>query len=155
MQNDNTVTLGKRKLQVITSGPVRHDVWLMSQVKAAGIEHVDMKPGEAAEDLVDAMLDRVMRSGHALDLLGSMLAPADMNLAEWRETTAREMAEFIGGLTEKEDKAVVRGLLARCLAGFFASGLASVRISSTSSGEPDLSAGGGHAAPTPAASTGA
>jgi hypothetical protein len=136
MQTENTVTIGKRTLQIVTAGPIRHDVWLMQQVRAAGIERVEMGKDESAEDLVDAMLDRVMQSGKALHLLGSMLAPADMKLEDWREETAQQMADFIGGLTDKEDKRVVRGLLAQCLAGFFANGLVSVRTSRTSSDEP-------------------
>lgn len=140
MQND-VVELGGRKLQVISAGPVVHDVWLMQQVRAAGIDHVDMTKGQSADDLVDAMLNRVLASGSALRLLGSLLAPADLDLVDWTPTVAADMEKFLGRLMAAEDKAAIRGLLAQALAGFFASGIASLRTSRTSSAGSPLADG--------------
>ena len=99
---------------------------------------------------MEELLDRVILGGYALRLLGGLLLPEGMNPREWTPEVAAGITAHLELLTDREEKNQIRPLVASMLAGFFTSGLASLRTSSASSsatkGEADepgsASAGG-------------
>ena len=106
----------------------------MRQIDAANVGSLDgPTAGESADAYVDAMVRRVIASGHALVLLGGLLAPAELELKHWTPAVAAEMTAFLGGLMSDDDKLAVRGLIAQTLLGFFLSAIGSAGISPTSS----------------------
>jgi len=125
----NVVELGGRKFQVIANGPVKHDYWMAERVRAAGIDRVNMEPGQTAAAFVDSLLDRLLASGDSLVILGGMIAPAELDLRKWTPGTAAECTAFVEELMDPADKVLVRGLVAQVLVGFFQSGLASLTTS--------------------------
>jgi hypothetical protein len=134
------IELGGRKLQVIASANIEHDCWMAAKIREAGLDRVAVDEHQPVADVVELILDRVQGSGLATVLIGSLLAPADLDLKKWRPAVALEMIEFVRELTATEDKVVFRGLLAQAIAGFFRSALASLATSPTSS--PRHHAGG-------------
>jgi hypothetical protein len=138
---DNIIKLGDRKFQVIMNGTVLHDFWMHKKIKAAGLEQIVLAEGETTEVYVDRMLDHVIGNGHALVLLGGLLAPAELTLTEWTPAVAAECTKFLAQLMEPADKIIVRGLIAQALIGFFRSGLASFMTSRMSSSTSGTSAG--------------
>lgn len=145
------VKLGGREFQVIANGPVKFDLYMLALVKKAGIDSINISAGQTTEEFVDALLDQLMRSGMSMEILGAMMAPADLDLRKWTPAVAAESTAFIEELMEPSDKAIVKGMVAQVLIGFFQSGLASLTTSPTVSPkkarasvkiEPETSAGG-------------
>ena len=125
--------LNGRKFAVIECGTVKHDYWLMKQIREAGIESVDFPADRDMVHMVDALIDRVLASGAAMVLLGGLIMPAEMKVTEWTPAIAAEMTAFLESLTATADKELVRGLVAQAMVGFFRSALVSLRTSRTSS----------------------
>lgn len=136
-----TVELAGRKFQIIANGPIKHDLWIAERVHASGMDGVTMGKDETPEQFVDALLAKLLASGAAMEFLGGMLAPADLDLRKWTPAIALDMATFVEELIAPEDKALVRGLLAQVVVGFFQSGLAYLRTSPTASAALEPSTG--------------
>jgi hypothetical protein len=138
---DTNITLAEREFQVIMNGTVLHDFWMHEKVKAAGLEQIVLVEEESAEAYVDRMLDHVILNGHALVLLGGLIAPAELKLTDWTPAVAAECTTFLEKLIEPTDKAILRGLIAQAMIGFFRNGLASLMTSRASSSTSEASAG--------------
>ena len=116
-------------------------------VRDANLDDVVFQPGETPTQFADRMLNHVLDSGHAMILLGGLLAPAELPEDAWSPTIADEMTTFLQKCTAPSDKQTIFGLLAQALIGFFQNGLASLMTSRTSSpatgvlDEPSLRAG--------------
>jgi hypothetical protein len=136
MREEKTVTLGGRRFSLITAGTVTHDYYVGERIREAGIDKVTVQEGFVPDLVVEDILDRTMRAGMAITLVACFLLPDGLTIEEWTPATAADVAVFIGRLIEREDKVVFRGLVAEMIAGFFLSGLSSLRISRTSSAEP-------------------
>lgn len=131
----NVVTLGGRVFWRIEESTVEHDFWMMAQLQEAHLDKLDLDPGVSAEEAVDAMLEQVVRSGKTLLLLAGLLIPAGMAATDWTPQVALDTHEHLRRLTDLRDKEQIKPLVASMLAVFFAAGLASVRISRSSSSE--------------------
>ena len=135
MTNGTVIELGGRRFKRLECSTVKHDFWLMSQVREAGLDQVRIasKKREDVEAAMEALLDRVILGGYALRLLGGLLLPEGMDPREWTPEVAAGITAHLELLTDPDEKSQIRPLVASMLAGFFASGLASLRISGASS----------------------
>lgn len=130
-----TVALGGRKFTRLDSGTVEHDFWMMAQIREAGLHQISFTPGSDVEEVVDELLGRCLSSGKAVLLLSGLLLPEGMTPQEWKPEVALEIAAHIGKITDTEEKAQLRPLVASMLIGFFKTGLASLKISPKSSSQ--------------------
>ena len=120
---------------------IEHDFWLMSHIRAARLDALTKAEDESAEEFVSRILHEVIDSGSAFELLGGMLIPANVPVEQWTPERANETAAFIRKLTDPEDKAKVQAQLISLLIGFFESGLSSLTISLSSSGDMEKQPG--------------
>ncbi len=140
--NEDVIVLGGRKFRPAQETTARHDDWIMLQVIEADLENfAQLEPGgDAAKEI----LVRAIRSGKTYLLLAGMLVEEGR---PWTEESAEANAQFFANLTSVEDKRALReALVSRAILPFFLQGVASSRIS------PSSSAG---AAQAPAAKGGA
>jgi hypothetical protein len=129
--------IGGRTFKLAGEGTARKDIFTMRQIAACGVNMVRQMEGESEESFTYRLYVTALQTGDIFLLLGSLLVPADLDVQKWTEKTARDTAEFLGGLMHAEDKAKLRILLAGSLMPFFASGrrsLTTSRISSTAAG---------------------
>ena len=129
------IELGGRRFQRLEGSTVKHDFWLMAQAREAGLDQVRIasKKRDDVEAAMEELLDRVILGGYALRLLGGLLLPEGMNPREWTPEVAAGITAHLESLTDREEKNQIRPLVASMLAGFFTSGLASLRTSGASS----------------------
>jgi hypothetical protein len=71
-----------------------------------------------------------MATGKALDIICLFLVPQG---AVWSPDECTRTAAFLGTLTSREDKALIKALVIQAFIGFFRSGLASIEASPSSS----------------------
>lgn len=128
-----THMLGGRLFREPAKSTIAHDAWVMDQVRATGLERLQRRPDEAWEDFGIRLTETVLSSGRALDLLAGLLVPAECDDLQWTPAMAREVAAFLGNLSEPADKETVHVLIGRLVAGFFAEGVLSESLSRVSS----------------------
>lgn len=132
-----TITLGGRDFVPVLTSTIEHDYWLMSKIRAAGLDHIDKREEETAEAFVTRLLVEVIDSGVAFDLLGGLLLPIAFVPEAWTPACAIETANFIKRLTAPVDKAIVQSQTISLLIGFFENGLSSLTISPNSFAETE------------------
>lgn len=130
-----TITLGGREFVPVLTSTIEHDYWLMSKIRAAGLDEIAKGEHESAEEFMTRLLHEVINAGVAFELLGGLLLAAHLVPEAWTPELAVENAEFIKRLTAPEDKATVQSQMISLLIGFFENGLSSLTISPSSSGE--------------------
>lgn len=123
------VELGGRRFTRLVDSTVRHDFWLMSQARKAGLNRIEAKPGTTVEDFVDEILGRLMDSDMTFILLGGLLVPEGLDMKSWTPAVAADVTAHLEQLTESVDKETIKPLTASMLIGFFQSGIASLKIS--------------------------
>lgn len=128
------LTLGGREFEPMTVTTIEHDFWLMSRIRTAGLDAMEKGAEESPEEFVARILDQVIDSGSAFEVLGGLLMPAQLPPQQWTPAVAVETAKFIRGLTDPIDKAKVQSQMIAVLIGFFANGLTSLTTSRKSSG---------------------
>jgi hypothetical protein len=130
-------TLGGRRFRALEESTVEHDQWYMRNVRAAGLDVVELREGESPEDFAHRLLGIALDSGRVNLLIAGMIVPTDAPGGRWSPALAAATAEFIGRLSVPEDKRQVYGLLASLLASFFGAGLiSSVASQLSSDGQP-------------------
>ncbi len=128
-----THTLGGRVFREAKRSTIEHDIWTMDQIWASGLDSVRRDPEEAFEEFGLRLLDVALRSGRALDLIGGLVVPEEVDDLDWTPQLAKETARFLGQLSSEEDKQQVHVLLGKLVAGFFPAGVLSAEISPVSS----------------------
>jgi hypothetical protein len=140
-RKSETINLGGREFAPVSTSTIEHDYWLMSKIRAAGLDHVAKREEESSETFVARLLSEVIDSGSAFDLLGGLLLPMPLPKEGWSPACAIETAEFIKRLSLPDDKAIVQSQMISLLIGFFESGLSSLTISLSSSGDMEMQPG--------------
>ncbi len=146
-------TLSGRAFVPVGESTVAHDFRFLELVQKAELNTFSMEEGEAAEDFAKRLMDRLMATGKALDLLACLIVPEPPEGTApgetWTPELAAETAGWIGALQDPKDKALIHALLAETLVDFFESGLVSLtssRRSSPGPGETDARSPDGTAA---------
>jgi hypothetical protein len=128
-----TITIAGREFKGAKNSTMEHDVFVQGMIARAGLDRLEMKPGETSEDFALRIFRKAAVESDVFLLLGSLLFPADLEPANWNPHVAAETAQFLRKLTADEDKKIVRGQIIGALMGFFQSGLAYGVISPNSS----------------------
>jgi hypothetical protein len=129
----NRLELGGRIFHEIRSSTIEHDFKFYELARRAGLDNVTQAAGETPEQLAARLLETILASGLALELLGLLLVPEGTPPEKWTPEIMAETARFIGGLTSDEDRQTVNAAILDVMIGFFRSGLASFWSSTTSS----------------------
>jgi len=109
------------------------DIYLMEQVRAAGLDKLQAGAHETPRTFVDRMQREL--APVLLPIMAGLLVPDG---AAWTRDVAMETERALGATTDPAAKALLRAESAQLLAHFFATGIASARISPSSSGEEAL-----------------
>jgi len=126
----------------IEDSTIEQDLAFQALVKEAGLDSLELRPGQSPESFASELLDGLVRSRTSLKMLGCLLIPADkvplqrrrINPGEaWTPEVAEETTRFLGACMDPRDKARIRNLILSLLLGFFGSGADSSPTSMTSS----------------------
>jgi hypothetical protein len=127
------ITIGGRVFREVTRSTCAHDTWTMGLIRRAGLEGVDLAPGETMEQFSWRVLGTVLESGLLYELLGAFVVPEGVDDLNWTPDLAVETGRFVGNLYEPGDKAEVHRLVAALLLPFVRDGLGSLVTSLRSS----------------------
>lgn len=131
---ENKIVLGGRAFRGVPEGiTIRHDHWLMSRLKSAGLGELKRELGETARAYAERLLSFLVVSDRALELAGGLLLPAEIAPKDWTPDVAKATTEFIGGLTAPEDHETMKLVLMSMLIPFFKRELDSLTSSEPSS----------------------
>lgn len=134
------ITLGGRAFVSVGESTLAHDIRFVELVAKAGLSAFSLRDGEPAEDFARRLMDQLMATGRALDLLACLMVPEPEEGtapgSTWTLDLAAETARFLGALTDPGDKGQIHALLAELLRDFFESGLVSLTSSRPSSPGP-------------------
>lgn len=133
MTTANKLEIGGRIYSEIRSSTLEHEFKFYELATRAGLSSIELGPGETPEQLAARILAQILGSGLALEMLGLLLIPADMEPEEWTPALMQETAKHFGAVTEPAEIALIKRELVGLVAGFFESGLASFWTSTTSS----------------------
>ena len=109
------------------------DIYLMERVRAAGLDKLQVGRKETPPQFVERLQAEL--APVLLPVLAGMLVPEG---EAWTRDVAARTERHLGQTTAARDKALLRAQGAALLAHFFASGIASARISPSSSGEGEV-----------------
>lgn len=129
------VEIGGKRYERLSATSIAHDLWLMAKTREAGLDRIQVASMEP-EDLeagLDEVIDRVIVSGHALALLAGLMVPEGLKAEDWTPEVPKEIEASLSKITDATKKSQVKPLIASMLAGFFTSGLASLKTSRPSS----------------------
>ena len=134
-----TLKLGGREFRPLTVSTIEHDLWVMGQVRRAGLDRITMGGDETADDFARRLLDVILQSRQIFALLGGLLVPAEVPDLEWTPETAEATGAFLRTVTDPAEKQVLITEVAGLTASFFGSGLVSPTIFRPYSATPDPS----------------
>ena len=135
-----------RTFRPAESTTFEHDIWMMQEVRAAGLGDVPLQQIDGA--VIGAVLQRVLASGRTMHLLAGSLVEDGV---AWSPTAAAEAARYFAGLTDPADKQLLHAHLVEILALFFVSAGRLSETFESSSGEVTTAS----SSPTAEASTSA
>lgn len=111
--------IGGRRWRSIVTRKMRLEVDLEAILYRAGLEHIQLKPGERAEEVPERILRQLMADGAFFAALGHLLVPAELPDSAWSPGLARQTGAFMEGLTAAADKAILTVLVVQLVVGFF------------------------------------
>lgn len=126
--------LGGRAFVPVGESTVEHDISFREMICQAGLDDLVLNAGEAPEDYARRLLRQVISTGKVLPLLGLLLIPEGIQSEDWTPDLAQETVAYIKSLPGQEVMPILDGIVLSVLIPFFASGLASLWSSVTSSG---------------------
>lgn len=127
------ITLSGRKLRQVLKSTVGHDLWLMDRIRASGVDTVAMDASEDPKEFAERILRQFVKTGSLVKVLAGSLIDAEMDDLKWTPKHAEELASFLEGLHDQEDKDQLFSLTAYMVAGFFEKGVVSLMTSLNSS----------------------
>jgi hypothetical protein len=126
--------IGGRSFQAIGESTVEHDFRFMALLRDLGFDDPHKLASETPEQFGARLLNDLMASARALEVLGFLVIPVDVESEHWTPEVGAETAAFLGQLSRPADKAMVRSLTLSFLADFLERGLGSWTLSANSSG---------------------
>ncbi len=136
MNKPETFTLGGREFRSLSQSTIEHDMWVVARMRMAGIHEFYQHENETQFAFATRVINELIDSGQALEILGGLLLPAELDPLDWTPKVAAETAAFIRKLTDPEDKNLVQLLISRMLVDFFETGTALRKIFQNSSSKP-------------------
>lgn len=137
------ITIEGKRFKPMQNGSFAHDIWLTKKIREAGLAGIQIGEDETQDQFIERIAISAYESGLALQLLGGLFIPAEVEARDWLPELAMRTAEFFGNVTELESKKTLRMQIASALFYFFASALASSKTS-PKSGQTKKEADGRH-----------
>lgn len=120
----NRITIGGRHFKHAGDlTTLRHDLATQAQLQRAGLSRLELLPAETADDYALRVFRTAVGNGDMLALIAHLLMPEDLDPRKWKRDVAEEMADFLGAMTDPDDKARIQGILRDALVGFLGAGL--------------------------------
>lgn len=133
------IRLGGRLFNVINYDVITviNESYIHALMRATGLDvPLPFKDGEDETAYQLRMQARVIDTLRLHELLGGFLLPAGKTEADWTPEMAKATADYIAGLTAREDREEVFRLAFMMNIYFFQEGLASLGLFPKSSGNP-------------------
>jgi len=137
MDESPRYTLNGRTFVPVGESTIGHDVWLIGQIRAAGLDEVLMRAGESTQGFAARLLHEVCAKGSIFTLLGGLIIPEGTPGTEWCESIATQTAQHLATVSDPREKALVQSLIIEALVDFFGVGLSSFLTSQTSSSDAE------------------
>ncbi len=128
--------IGGKTFQLAGEGTARHDVWVMRQIAACGLNTVIQRDNETDDEFTYRLYLTALQTGDIFLLLGGLLVPEGTEPLKWNPEMAAKTAQFLADITDAGDKAKLRILLASALMPFFVGGRRSSKTSPRFSPHP-------------------
>lgn len=117
------VEIGGRVLMPMGETTAQHDAYVLRQIAACGLNvAAEQRDGETEEQFMYRLYVTAVQTGDVFALLGALLLPEGTDPLKWTPELAKETGNFLSGLTNPDDKAKLRTLVASALLPFFVSG---------------------------------
>lgn len=126
------ITIEGKRFKPMQNGSFAHDIWLTKKIREAGLAGIQMGEDETQDQFIERIAISAYESGLALQLLGGLFIPSEVEACDWSPAMATRTADFFGNVTEPESKRSLRMQIASALFYFFASALASSKTSQKS-----------------------
>jgi hypothetical protein len=129
-----SLSLGGRRFDVMTTGPIRWDAYVMRSLTRAGLIPLpDLAASETHGEYAARLLVELLSRGEFPTLCGGLLVPSGVGALGWTPEHAAATADHIGALVAPEDKRKLHNIAVCVLLDFFEHGTASSLISLNSS----------------------
>src|SRR5574343_191341 len=136
MQDKNNLVFNGREFRVMKESTSEHDFLMMNLVRGMGLDTFEMKEGEKAEDYAMRLLETVIRSGKAFDLLAGFIVPVECSDTNWTQEIANQTANVLRKVTDPTEKSVINQQMVGLLISFFNTGLMVLKTSPNYSVSP-------------------
>ena len=123
------ITIEGKRFKPVHNGPFAHDIWLTKKIREAGLAGIQLGEDETQDQFIERIAISAYESGLALQLLGGLFIPAEVEARDWTPEMAARTAEFFGNVIEPESKQALRMQIASALFYFFANALATSKTS--------------------------
>lgn len=133
-------TLAGREFRTIVRRTIENDFTCMGLIRGARLDTLVMQEGEAAENFAMRLYEEAIADGKVFELLGCMLIAADLEDVAWTPRVMAQTAAHLRTVTEEAEKRQIQAGIVSMITGFFQNGLASLRISRSSSSRPEVEA---------------
>ena len=140
--------LNGRKLRETRTSTIRHDLWLMGHMRAAGVTEVTITEGESPEAFAERLFVELSNSDRMLLILAGCFVEADKPDSSWTPELAEQLAKEFGEIEDIATKQHLYQMMVRLVMGFFTGGLVRLRRSQRSSNPSPTSDVPGEPKPT-------
>jgi hypothetical protein len=130
--------MGGREYEALDEMTVENDDWYMDQVEQSGLRGFMVEPGETPRQTAERVISKAIFSGRARFLLAGLIVPVENGKAvAWTPEVAATTERHLAGITNDEDKQIMRNEMMSAIIGSFDSGLAFFKTSTPSSPPAD------------------
>ena len=86
------LTIEGKRFVPLANGTFAHDIWITKKIREAGLagDVLAMREGETQDQLIERVAISAYESGLALQLLGGLLIPADVDPRAWTPELAMQ-----------------------------------------------------------------
>jgi hypothetical protein len=124
--------LNGRKLRETRTSTIRHDLWLMGHMRAAGVTEVTINDGETPEAFAERLFVELTNSDRMLLIIAGCFVEEGMSDDKWTPEFAEQLAVEFGNIADAETKQKLYSMMVKLTMGFFESGLVRLRRSQNS-----------------------
>ena len=131
--DDKVLELGGRGYYTPADRSIANDLWIEAEARRSGLDSLHIQDEEDGRSFAARVIETAVHSGAAFSLLGGLLHPVGVPSSDWTPAVAAETAAALSKITDRDEKAAIRVVLAEALSSFFVSGLVSATTSPNSS----------------------
>jgi hypothetical protein len=121
----DAIIFGGQAFRPVRRGPISQDLYMLQAARRGGLHDLRLEAGETYEGFAARLLDTLLSSGVAVELLAGLLVPDSLPDGEWTPELAAGTARTLNQITNEAEKERFRLAVVELLTGFFASALTS------------------------------